>query len=81
MAAQAAAALEALTHAADPAPPRLGYLVSIRNATFTAAHLPDRPLRVIVRPAGGAGPLAIYEFTIEQNATPLASGTLSIYVL
>jgi predicted hotdog family 3-hydroxylacyl-ACP dehydratase len=80
-AAQAAAALEALTRPPDEPPgPRIGYLVGVREAAF---HLPDLPagwpLRVTVRPAGSAPPLAVYEATVEIDGATALTATLSTY--
>jgi predicted hotdog family 3-hydroxylacyl-ACP dehydratase len=81
-AAQAAAALEALSRReADPGP-RLGYLVGVREATF---HVPDlpvaAPLEVTVQAAGSAPPLAVYEIQVEEDGAVLVTGTISTYVL
>jgi predicted hotdog family 3-hydroxylacyl-ACP dehydratase len=81
-AAQAAAALEALARPpAAPAGPRIGYLVGVREASF---HLPDLPagwpLRVKVRAAGTAPPLAVYEATVELDGVPALTATLSTYL-
>jgi predicted hotdog family 3-hydroxylacyl-ACP dehydratase len=80
-AAQAAAALEALSRRQDDPGPRLGYLVGVRDATF---HVPDlpvaEPLAVIVQAAGSAPPLAVYEIRIEQEGAVLVTGTISTYV-
>jgi predicted hotdog family 3-hydroxylacyl-ACP dehydratase len=81
-AAQAAAALEALARPpAEPAGPRMGYLVGVREAVF---HLPDLPagwpLRVKVRAAGSAPPLAVYEATVELDGVPALTATFSTYL-
>ncbi|HTQ80886.1 MAG TPA: hypothetical protein VMM92_12890 [Thermoanaerobaculia bacterium] len=82
-AAQAAAALEALSRRHDStAGPRLGYLVGVRDATFHSSFLPvGEPLSVRVEAAGSAPPLAVYEARIELGGTLLVSGTLSTYVV
>lgn len=82
MAAQAAAALAALTRAPEAPPgPRIGYLVGVREA---ALHRPDLPagwpLRVTVRPAGSAPPLAVYEAVVELDGTPALTATISTYL-
>ncbi len=81
-AAQTAAALEALSRPpGETAGPRIGYLVGIREAVF---HLPDLPagwpLRVAVRAAGSAPPLAVYEATVELDGLPALTATLSTYL-
>ncbi len=82
-AAQAAAALEALSRRTDDPGPRLGYLVGVRDATF---HVPDLPvaesLAVIVAAAGSAPPLAVYAIRVEESGSRavLLTGTISTYV-
>jgi predicted hotdog family 3-hydroxylacyl-ACP dehydratase len=81
-AAQAAAALEALSRPPEEsAGPRVGYLVGVREAVF---HLPDLPagwpLRIAVRAAGSAPPLAVYEATVELDGVPALTATLSTYL-
>jgi predicted hotdog family 3-hydroxylacyl-ACP dehydratase len=80
-AAQAAAALEALSRRTDDPGPRLGYLVGVRDATF---YVPDlavgEPLAVIVEATGSAPPLAVYTIRIEQESAVLVTGTISTYV-
>jgi predicted hotdog family 3-hydroxylacyl-ACP dehydratase len=81
MGAQAAALFEALRreHQANDAAPRLGYLVGIRHAQL-AADLPvGRRLRVTVRPAGGAGPLGVYDVSVGEDGVEFARGSLSTY--
>jgi predicted hotdog family 3-hydroxylacyl-ACP dehydratase len=81
-AAQAAAALEALSRRESDPGPRLGYLVGVRDAIFHAADLPAAvPLSVTVQAAGSAPPLAVYEARVEIDTALLVSGTLSTYVL
>lgn len=76
MAAQSAAALEAL--AGHEGPPRLGYLVGIRGATLPHAWLPiQTPLRVEVRRAGSVPPLAVFDLTVAGDSI-YATGTLSV---
>jgi len=81
-AAQAAAALEALAHPPEePAGPRIGYLVGVRAADFLLPDLPAGwPLRVTVRTAGSAPPLAVYEATVELDGVPALTATLSTYL-
>jgi predicted hotdog family 3-hydroxylacyl-ACP dehydratase len=84
-AAQAAAALEALSRqgkASGEAGPRLGYLVGVREAVFHAPDLPvAEPLSVTVEAAGSAPPLAVYTARIEQEGTVLVTGTFSTYLV
>lgn len=81
-AAQAAAALEALSRAAGgPPEPRVGYLVGVRDAAFHAADLAAGwPLRVTVRATGSAPPLAVYEATVEVDGELAMTATLSTYL-
>jgi predicted hotdog family 3-hydroxylacyl-ACP dehydratase len=80
-AAQAAAALEALSRREDAPGPRLGYLVGVRDAVFHAPDLPvSLPLVVTVEAAGSAPPLAVYEIRVEENGAVLLTGTISTYV-
>jgi 3-hydroxymyristoyl/3-hydroxydecanoyl-(acyl carrier protein) dehydratase/predicted hotdog family 3-hydroxylacyl-ACP dehydratase len=80
--AQAAAALEAL--ARHPGgPPRLGYLVGVRDAHLPARLPTGRLLRVTAVPAGNAGALAIYDVEVAEEgaAQPLAAGAISTFLL
>jgi len=81
-AAQAAAALEAVSRPAPAASgPRIGYLVGVRDAELRLADLPAGwPLRVTVRPAGSAPPLAIYEAKVEIDGEVAMTATLSTYL-
>jgi predicted hotdog family 3-hydroxylacyl-ACP dehydratase len=81
-AAQAAAALEALSRREGDPGPRLGYLVGVREATFHSLDLPTlEPLTVTVQAAGSAPPLGVYEARIEsQDGQVLVTGTFSTYV-
>jgi predicted hotdog family 3-hydroxylacyl-ACP dehydratase len=88
-AAQAAAALEALSRRDDNPGPRLGYLVGVRDATFHVPDLPvGEPLAVIVEAAGSAPPLAVYDVRVEESGggdggkggAVLLTGTISTYV-
>jgi len=79
--AQAAAALEAL--ARHPGgPPRLGYLVGVRDAHLPARLPTGRTLRVTAVPAGHAGALAIYDMEVAEEgaAQPLAAGAISTFL-
>jgi 3-hydroxyacyl-[acyl-carrier-protein] dehydratase len=82
--AQAAAALEAL--AARQAggmegPPRIGYLVGVREAAFAAATLPaGRPFRVSARLQGNAPPLAVYEIAVGAVGREVARATISTFL-
>jgi predicted hotdog family 3-hydroxylacyl-ACP dehydratase len=87
-AAQAAAALEALSRQGGPpgdagnAGPRLGYLVGVREAVFHAPDLPAaEPLTVTVEAAGSAPPLAVYTARIEREGAVLVTGTFSTYIV
>ncbi|HEY4564422.1 MAG TPA: hypothetical protein VIJ36_15670 [Thermoanaerobaculia bacterium] len=75
-AAQGAAVLEALARTDDPAP-RIGYLVSIREARLAGPPLPvGRLFQVSARLAGSAPPLSIYEIAAGGAMT----GTISTYI-
>ncbi len=66
MGAQTAAVLAALDRGSDDIGPRMGYLVSVRNARFETGVLPvDRALTVRARRAGGVHPLATFEVEID----------------
>jgi len=85
-AAQAAALHEALARIAEPgspSEPRIGYLVSVRDAELGAPFATGAPLLVAVRGAGGAGGLATYEVevTLETDGRPVARGRLATYTL
>jgi 3-hydroxymyristoyl/3-hydroxydecanoyl-(acyl carrier protein) dehydratase len=76
--AQTAAVLEAVTRREGEGGPRIGYVVAIRNARFRTPWLPsDRPLRVTVKPAGSAPPLAVYEIDLGDG---LVTGSVSTYL-
>lgn len=81
MGAQAAAALAALRQGPTVAggTPRIGYLVGIRDAHLGPDLPVGRRLRVRARPAGGAGPLAVYEVAVEADGVEFARGILSTY--
>jgi len=79
--AQAAAALEALNRSPDAPGPRIGYLVGVREARFSAAALPTgRPLLVAARFQGGAPPLSIYEIAVGEPGRETVTGTISTYL-
>jgi predicted hotdog family 3-hydroxylacyl-ACP dehydratase len=83
LAAQAAAAFEALGRqgSESPAGPRVGYLVSVRAARFTVHDLPlDSPLVAQVRSAGSAPPLAVYDVRVERDGREVMSATLGTYL-
>ena len=82
MGAQAAAALEALSRqdAAGGGEPRIGYLVRVRDAAFSAGVLPvGVPLAVTAVLEGAAPPLAMYKVTVSEGDEPLATALLSTY--
>jgi|SRR5918992_2491389 predicted hotdog family 3-hydroxylacyl-ACP dehydratase len=80
-AAQAAAVLEVLNRPRDAPGPRIGYLVGIREARFTAAVLPaGRPLRAAARLRGGAFPLSIYEITVGEPGRETVTGSISTFL-
>lgn len=75
--AQAAAVLETLARKEEDPAPRIGYLVGIREARFTAATLPTgTPFRVTARLQGSAPPLSIYEIAAGGEV----AGTISTYL-
>lgn len=85
-AAQAAALHEALARSAEPGPPtgpRIGYLVSVRDAELGDPFPAGAPLLVTVRGAGGAGGLATYEVEVglETDGRQVARGRLATYTL
>jgi 3-hydroxyacyl-[acyl-carrier-protein] dehydratase len=83
-AAQAAALLEAQQRTGsdgEPAGPRIGYLVGIRDARFPAPHLPaTTAFRVHVQAAGSAPPLAVYTVRIDIGEEMVGVGTISTYL-
>lgn len=91
LAAQSAAVLEALQRrdaaaAAGGAPqgPRIGYLVSLRNACLHQPTLPaGETLHAVVHHAGGAASLARYEVTVTSpdGGTTYAEVVLGTYAL
>ena len=84
LAAQAAAAFEAVRSSADGGLPRIGYLASIRDARFEVPSLPAGPLLLTrVRRQGGVAPLSLYsaEVTLAEDGKPLCTATFSTYSL
>jgi predicted hotdog family 3-hydroxylacyl-ACP dehydratase len=78
MAAQTAAALAAL---GGEGPPRLGYLVGVREAVFPCAWLAaEAHYAVTVHPTGGARSLAVYDWRVEAGGVLHAGGTLSAFL-
>lgn len=85
-AAQAAALHEALARAGDSGPrsePKIGYLVSVRDAALGSPFPAGAPLLVAVRGAGGAGGLATYEVEValEADGRQVARGRLGTFTL
>jgi predicted hotdog family 3-hydroxylacyl-ACP dehydratase len=84
LAAQAAAALEALRRAPGGGEPRIGYLASIRDARFAVPELPaGSPLLATVRSVGSVPPLAMYSavVTLAEHGDELLTATLSTYLV
>jgi|GEM_PF-942436 len=81
LAAQAAAALEALARHPGGRP-RIGYLVGVRDARLPVRLPAGRALRVTAIPAGGAGALSTYEMEVREEGAgvPLAAGTISTFL-
>lgn len=87
-AAQGAAALEALNRRNDPGElddgsgPRIGYLVSLRNARCHTPWLPaECPFRMTIRLSGSAASLSIYEVSLAgEDGAALVQGTISTYI-
>jgi predicted hotdog family 3-hydroxylacyl-ACP dehydratase len=76
-AAQAAAVFAALQSEGSAGPPRIGYLVGIREAVFPVDSLPiDQPFRVEVRAAGGAMALSLYDAVVADTIR----GRISTYL-
>jgi len=83
MAAQAAAALEAIEsrRQGDGSAPRTGFLVRARRVRLEAAEFaPARPLRVTVQRIARAGPLHTYRARVSSPDGPLLDGELSTFV-
>ena len=85
MGAQAAAVLGALDRSTgEDEAPRIGYLVSIRDAHFEAAELPaEQALTVRVRSLGGFHPLATYEISVSGSSASerYLSATIGTYLV
>lgn len=82
LAAQAAAALEALRRRRDvpEALPEIGYIVGIREAFFDLAGIPvGQELRAQVRLLGGAGSLATHEVHLFHGQARCLSAQVSTY--
>jgi predicted hotdog family 3-hydroxylacyl-ACP dehydratase len=80
LAAQAAAALQALESPASPETPRPGYLVGVREAHFKVASLPaDLEIHARVRRTGRAGPLSVHDVLVEIAGVECLSGVISTY--
>lgn len=80
-AAQAAAILEALNQRREAPEPRIGYLVGVREARFTAPFLKSgRPMRVAARLQGGAFPLSIYEIAVGHPDREIVAGSISTFL-
>lgn len=83
MAAQTAAALEAIGRARSGADagPRAGYLVAVRDARLHTGLLPvDRPLRAKVEQTEGAFPLTFYRMVVTDGGRTLVEGTIGTYL-
>jgi 3-hydroxymyristoyl/3-hydroxydecanoyl-(acyl carrier protein) dehydratase len=80
--AQAAALLEALGNPpGERTEPRIGYLVGIREAVFTAAFLPaGEPFRVTATSAGGAPPLSLYDVAAGEAGREAVRARISTYL-
>ncbi len=77
--AQAAAVVEALSRigSRDEGPPRIGYLVGVRDAVFHAPELPaERPLLVSARPSRRSGALSVYEIAVSLDDRILVEATI-----
>lgn len=89
LAAQTAAAFEALGRPRPEAGPRteggprIGYLAAIRDARFQVPELPaGTPLLATVRRLGQAAALAMYSVAVtREDGSELLSATLSTYLL
>ncbi len=83
LAAQAAAVFEALGRQGPAAAsgPRIGYLVSVRDARFALTELPTgEPLVAEVRSAGSAPPLGLYRVRVERDGVLVMTATLGAYL-
>ncbi len=82
-AAQSAAAWEALRRwrEGNPAAPRVGYLVALRDVVFFAEDLPaGDSFDTSVRLEDAAPPLTHYRFEVIQAGTPLARGKIATFL-
>jgi predicted hotdog family 3-hydroxylacyl-ACP dehydratase len=79
--AQAAAAFEALARHLG-GPPRIGYLVGVRDAHLPARLPTGHTLHVTAVLTGAAAALAIYDIEVAEEgaAEPLAAGTISTFL-
>ncbi|HVR08797.1 MAG TPA: hypothetical protein VMW75_12180 [Thermoanaerobaculia bacterium] len=82
LAAQAAAAFQALVRPPVGGEPRIGYLVGVRGAQLSPGLPTDRALRVSAVPAGGAAALATYDMQVsaKEGGGCLAAGTISTFL-
>jgi predicted hotdog family 3-hydroxylacyl-ACP dehydratase len=82
LAAQAAAAFQALVQPPVGGGPRIGYLVGVRGAHLSTVLPADRALRVSAVPAGGAAALANYDMQVsaEDGGGCLAAGAISTFL-
>ncbi len=79
MAAQAAAVLEALARSegGEAPSPRVGYLVSVRDAIFPSGPIPvGRPVEVRLRESGRGGTLALYHALVTLGEATLLDATI-----
>lgn len=82
LAAQAAAALQALGSSAEAKAPQPGYLVGVREAHFKVASIPaDREIHARVRRTGRAGPLSVHEVEVVVAGADCVKGVISTYAL
>jgi len=81
-AAQAAAVWEALRRSrAGSGGARIGYLVSLRDVTFHADHIPvDAPIGAAVRLEAAAPPLTHYRIAAWCGGAALLQGTIATYL-
>lgn len=65
---------------ADPTPPRLGYLASVRNVTLHATRLDDvaHDLTVRAERVMGDADNIIYNFTVSAGPVPLLAGRATV---
>ncbi len=82
-AAQSAAAWEAVRRwrEGNPAAPRVGYLVALRDVEFFGEHLAlGEQFYASVRLEDAAPPLTHYRFEVVQAGTPLARGVIATFL-